>query len=51
MVGIAVSFGVQIFVAVYQTVHLLVYSATGVVSCFLAGWVASLFFRPKKRNS
>ncbi|NCB08279.1 MAG: sodium:solute symporter [Bacteroidia bacterium] len=47
LVGIAASFGIQVLVAVYQPVHLLVYSATGVVSCFLAGWVASLFFRAK----
>jgi solute:Na+ symporter, SSS family len=45
LVGIAVSFVVQIFVATYQPVHLIVYSATGVVSCFVAGYAASLFFR------
>jgi SSS family transporter len=45
LIGIAVSIVVQIFVAVYQPVHLIVYSATGVVSCFLAGYTASLFFK------
>jgi Na+/proline symporter len=45
IIGIAVSVLVQILVAAYQPVHLIVYSATGVVSCFVAGYTASLFFR------
>lgn len=49
LVGILVSIIVQILVAVYQPVHLIVYSATGVISCFVAGWIASWFFKLKKR--
>ncbi|TNF45135.1 MAG: sodium:solute symporter [Bacteroidetes bacterium] len=45
LIGIAVSIVVQILVAVYQPVHLIIYSATGVISCFVAGYAASLFFR------
>jgi cyclically-permuted mutarotase family protein len=45
IIGIAVSILVQILVAAYQPVHLIVYSATGVVSCLVAGYTASLFFR------
>jgi len=47
LVGIVVSILVQILVAVYQPVHLIVYSATGVISCFVAGWAASWFFKSK----
>ncbi len=45
LIGIIISVIIQIFVATYQPVHLIVYSATGVISCFVAGWLASLFFR------
>ncbi|RIH64970.1 sodium:solute symporter [Mariniphaga sediminis] len=40
--GIAVSIVVQVLVSVNQTVHLLVFSATGVISCFVAGYIFSL---------
>ena len=50
LTGIVASILVQIFVAVYQPVHLIVYSATGVVSCFVVGWAASMFFGTKKRD-
>lgn len=43
LVGIVFSVIVQILVAYYQPVHLMVYSATGVISCFGAGWIASYF--------
>ncbi|HKI87982.1 MAG TPA: hypothetical protein VKA38_03075 [Draconibacterium sp.] len=49
LVGILVSIIVQILVAIYQPVHLIVYSATGVISCFVAGWAASWFFKSKKQ--
>jgi SSS family transporter len=45
LIGIAVSIIVQIFVGIYQPVHLTAYSATGVVSCFVAGYAGSLFFK------
>ncbi len=51
IVGICVSIVVQLFVAHFQVVHLLLYTATGFVSCFVAGYVASLFFRTPSRAS
>ncbi|PHN05925.1 sodium:solute symporter family transporter [Flavilitoribacter nigricans] len=42
LVGISCSVIVQILVAYYQPVHLMLYSATGVLSCFICGWLASL---------
>lgn len=47
MIGIIVSIIVQLFVARFQVVHLLLYTASGFISCFVVGYVASLFFRPK----
>jgi Na+/proline symporter len=47
LIGIVVSITVQVFVGITEPVHLLVYSATGVISCFLVGYVASLFFLKK----
>ncbi|UBM58676.1 sodium/solute symporter [Marinilongibacter aquaticus] len=47
LVGIGISILVQVLVAFYQPVHLLLYSATGVISCFITGFVASLFFQGK----
>jgi SSS family transporter len=44
LIGIAVSIMVQVWVSNHHTVHLLMYTATGVVSCFVAGWLASLVF-------
>ncbi|MFV0592221.1 MAG: sodium:solute symporter family transporter [Draconibacterium sp.] len=46
LVGIVLSIITQIIVAAYQPVHLIMYSATGVISCFVFGWVASWFFKP-----
>jgi Na+/proline symporter len=45
LVGIIVSIIIQVLVATCQPVHLIAYSATGVISCFIAGWVASWFFK------
>lgn len=42
LVGLGISIVVQVLVALYQPVHLLVYSATGVISCFVFGFLASL---------
>ena len=44
LIGIVVSIMVQVYVGITEPVHILVYSATGVVSCFLVGYLASLFF-------
>jgi Na+/proline symporter len=46
--GIAVSIAVQVFVAIAQPVHLIAYSATGVVSCFVAGYIAGMFLQNRK---
>ncbi|MCG6190647.1 sodium:solute symporter family transporter [Maribellus maritimus] len=45
LVGIFISIMIQILVATYQPVHLIMYSATGVLSCFVIGWTASWFFK------
>jgi Na+/proline symporter len=50
LIGIAGSIFVQIIVAVSEPVHLLVYTATGVVSCFLLGYLASFIFQLKKNE-
>lgn len=47
IIGIVASIMVQVFVAVYQPVHLLTYTASGVISCFVVGIVASWFFAAK----
>lgn len=44
LIGIAISIIVQIYVSNNQSVHLLMYTATGVVSCFVFGWLGSLLF-------
>ncbi len=44
LIGIAVSIATQIAVGYFQPVHLLLYAATGVVSCFFAGYLASFIF-------
>ena len=48
LIGIIFSMAVQIIVAIYKPVHLTAYSATGVISCYVAGWIASYFFRNDK---
>ena len=45
LIGIFTSVVIQVLVATYQPVHLIMYSATGVISCFVVGWGASWFFR------
>jgi SSS family transporter len=42
LTGIMISAIIQYLVALYQPVHLLLYTATGVISCFLSGWFVSL---------
>ena len=48
--GIIGSMMVQLLVIQNQTVHLLLYTATGFISCFLIGYAASFFFSSGKRN-
>ena len=45
LIGIAFSIVVQVLVAIHEPVHLIAYAATGVISCFIAGYIASLFFQ------
>ena len=47
LIGIGVSILVQIYVGINEPVHLLMYSATGVISCFMVGYVASLICKEK----
>jgi len=42
VIGIIASILVQILVSRYQAVHLLLYTASGVISCFVFGWLGSL---------
>lgn len=48
IVGIIVSIIVQLFVARFHMLHLLLYTASGFISCFVVGYVASFFFKPKR---
>jgi SSS family solute:Na+ symporter len=42
LIGLGMSILVQIVIAITQPVHLLLYAATGVISCFVFGYFASL---------
>lgn len=42
--GILLSFFTQVFISYFNAVHLLLYAATGVISCFVFGYIASHFF-------
>lgn len=50
LVGLFVSILVQILVSNYHVFHLLMYTASGVTSCFVFGWLGSLLFPGKKEN-
>ena len=50
IIGLGVSIIVQILVAIYQPVHLLLYAATGFISCFIAGYLASGFFKSPRQK-
>ncbi len=43
-IGILVSFLIQVLISKYQAAHLLIYAASGVISCFFSGYIASHFF-------
>jgi len=47
LIGLGISIVVQIFMGVFQPVHLLLYASTGFISCYIAGYLASLFFKPQ----
>ena len=44
LVGIIVSFSIQILFGYLEVIHLILFSATGVISCFIFGYLASLLF-------
>jgi len=50
LIGIVASMIVQILANNYHLVHLLMYTATGVVSCFVFGWLGSLCFPGKTKE-
>jgi SSS family solute:Na+ symporter len=45
LIGLGMSSLVQVVIAITQPVHLLLYAATGVISCFMFGYFASLLTR------
>ncbi len=45
LIGLGISIVVQVFVGIYQPVHLLLYAATGFISCYISGYLASFFFK------
>jgi SSS family solute:Na+ symporter len=51
LIGIGISILVQTVVSNHQTVHLLMYTATGVVSCFVFGWLGSFLFPGQNKQT
>lgn len=51
MVGILGSVGVQLFVVSRESVHLLLYTSTGFISCFVIGYLASLMVPNLQKKS
>jgi SSS family solute:Na+ symporter len=47
LIGMLTSFVIQITISYHETFHLLLYAASGVISCFVSGYIASLFFKSK----
>ena len=45
LIGILVSFFTQVLISNYGVVHLLLYAASGVISCFVVGYTASIIFK------
>jgi SSS family transporter len=48
LIGMLVSVIIQLIVAYYTPVYLLLYTTVGFISCFSVGYLASLFFKQKK---
>ena len=48
--GIVGSIIVQIYFINSQSVHLLLYTTTGVISCFVIGYVCSFFFKENRKD-
>lgn len=47
IIGIVASIVVQLLVGKFQLCHLLLYTASGFISCFVIGYAASLFFNKR----
>ena len=50
IIGIIGSILVQMYLSYNQSVHLLLFAATGFISCFIIGYAASFIFPNKKNN-
>lgn len=50
MCGVVVSIIVQIYFINTQSVHLLLYTATGIISCFVIGYICSFLFTNDKND-
>ncbi|MEC3878989.1 sodium:solute symporter [Parapedobacter sp. 10938] len=48
VVGIACSILAQLYVSLFTSMHFMLYSATGVISCFFVGWIASVVYQEIK---
>jgi len=50
LTGIIISMIIQIYISNNHTVYLMLYTATGVISCFIFGWLGSLAFPKYSKN-
>jgi Na+/proline symporter len=49
IIGMIVSIIVQVVVANYTPVYLLLYTSVGFITCFIVGYIASLFFKSEQQ--
>jgi len=49
IVGIVCSIIAQLYVSLFTSMHFMLYSATGVISCFFLGWAASIIYQGLKQ--
>lgn len=49
LIGFAVSGGIQFWVSSTGAVHFLLYTLTGLASCYVVGWLASWLFPPRQK--
>ena len=45
LIGFIVTVVIQIIISYFDFIHLLLYSATGVISCFILGYIFSFIFK------
>ena len=48
IIGLIASIVIQLYIIEFKTLHLLLYTASGFISCFLIGYIVSLISRSKK---